>query len=389
MRAPGPLLRRLLLVLAVLVAGAGTAVAVARPVAVAATPRLLIFPDPAPPATDPPATTGPAPATTADTTPAGPAPAPTADPTLQPCFGAAAVDPLKPCDNPGLSLTVFPAPANARSAQKAQRCEHREFSADGLLDVCFFGARPEVATRTVALLGDSHAAHWRAALDTVLEAHHWRAISIQRAGCPLTLAHPNLPGRTRQARCMQWNRAVLRWIAAHPEVSVVFTSQHRGTALPARPGQSPGAARLEGYELAWTKLLLHGVRHIVVIRDTPRNSGRTIPCIEHAVAAGQVPGQVCALTQAYALPPDPSVLAAKALGSTQVQVADLATFFCRRRMCPPVTGGALILRDVSHMTTTYSASLGPYLLRTVDELMQSWPDGADGTLAAAAARRTR
>lgn len=326
---------------------------------------LSLFPPPQPP---PPTTPTPAP----EPAPASTAPAAPAAPTGERCFGAAAVDPANPCENPGLSLSVFPEPALARAAQSNQGCQYRESAADGLLDICFWGAPAETATRTVALLGDSHAAHWRAAMDTVVAAHGWRAISMQRAGCPLTLAHPNLPGAERQAGCMRWNRAVLRWMATHPQIDVVFTSQHRGTVIPPQ-GQSPGAARLAGYIAAWTRLLRRHVRQVVVIRDTPRIAGTTLPCVEQAVAERVPPGAACALSSSFALRSDPAVDAARRLASPQVQVADLATFFCRRRMCPPVTGGALILRDVSHMTTTYSRTLGPYLLQRVDALMASWP----------------
>lgn len=296
----------------------------------------------------------------------------TESPVGQPCFGAAAVDPNRPCSNPGLALTVYPPPQQARALQKNQGCDHRESAAAGLLDICFFGASPREATRTVALLGDSHAAHWRNALDTVIAKHSWRAISIQRAGCPLTLARPDLPGKDRVDGCMNFNKAVQAWMAAHPEIDVVFTSQHRGTVTAPR-GTSVNAARRDGYIKAWLGLLSHSVRQVVVIRDTPRISGATIGCVEQAISDRVAPGDACALKSSYALRSDPAVDAAKALNSPQVQVADLGTFFCRRRLCPPVSGGALVLRDVTHMTTTYSISLGPYLLQRVDKLMESWP----------------
>lgn len=309
--------------------------------------------------------------TLAALTVAAAAPAQTA-PTNEPCFGAASVDPQHPCNNPDLALTVYPPPAQARALQQNQGCDHRESAAGGLLDVCFFGAAPRDATRVVALLGDSHAAHWRNALDFVLAAHGWRAVSMQRAGCPLTLARPDLPSEDRIKGCMDFNKAVQRWIAAHPEIDVVFTSQHRGGALPG-PGESAGRARRNGYIRAWQRLLGGAIRQIVVIRDTPRISTQTIPCVQAAIDAHQNAGEVCALKQSYALRPDPAVDAAKEFDSPQVQVADLGTFFCRRRLCPPVSGGALVLRDVTHMTTTYSTTLGPYLVQRVDALMQSWP----------------
>ena len=49
---------------------------------------------------------------------------------------------------------------------------------------------------------------------------------------------------------------------------------------------------------------------------------------------------------------------------------DLTPFFCDAR-CYPVIGGALVVRDANHMTGTYSATLGPYVLRAFDRLTAS------------------
>jgi hypothetical protein len=291
------------------------------------------------------------------------------DPVTARCFGAASADLGRPCVNAGLASTVFPAPRDARAAQRNEPCRKKQDL--GLLRVCFWGARARAATRTVALIGDSHASHWRAAMQTVVKAKGWRAISISRAGCPLTLARPDLPGPTRKIECLRWNQAVQRWVARHPSVSVVFTGAHLGSVF-ASPGLSMRATQRIGYAKAWRRLLAAGVKQIVVFRDTPRISSATLPCVGRAVAARQAPGTACALPRGYALRPDPGVQAAELERTPRIQVADLSRFFCGPRVCPPVVGGALVLRDVSHMTTTFSATLGPYLLRTVDRLSARW-----------------
>jgi hypothetical protein len=327
-------------------------------------------PEPAPvPAPGPEAAPGPEP------TPA-PAPAPATEPSAerepasQPCFGAAAADPQNPCDNPSLRYSVVPDPGNARAAQRFASCTDIEQTE--ILRACFWGTPAGEATRTVGLIGDSHAAHWRAAMETVVRARRWRAVSIQRAGCPLSAAHPNLPGAARQVGCMRWNEAVQRWLTAHPEISVVFTSNHRGTVIP-RPGQSALRAQWDGYHAAWTRMLSGHVRQVVIIRDTPRLRGTSIPCVVQALAASRSAASSCALPRRYALPADPAVQIARRLRSPQVQVADLSSFMCRTYTCRPVVGGVLVLRDVSHMTTTFSTTLGPYLLNRVNRLAAGWP----------------
>src|SRR5690242_5981126 len=80
------------------------------------------------------------------------------------CFGAAARDALHPCRNPALARSVVPTPVAARRAPNAP-C--RSIQPDGPVLVCEFGVPAEQATATVALIGDSHAGHFRAAVDAV------------------------------------------------------------------------------------------------------------------------------------------------------------------------------------------------------------------------------
>jgi hypothetical protein len=49
----------------------------------------------------------------------------------------------------------------------------------------------------------------------------------------------------------------------------------------------------------------------------------------------------------------------------RVRLVDLTRFFCDGRRCFAVVGGALVNRDVSHMTTAFATTLGPYLLRAL------------------------
>jgi hypothetical protein len=49
-----------------------------------------------------------------------------------------------------------------------------------------------------------------------------------------------------------------------------------------------------------------------------------------------------------------------------MQTVDLTRYFCSAAKCFPVIGGALVLRDTTHMTGVFSASLGPFLGRAVD-----------------------
>jgi peptidoglycan/LPS O-acetylase OafA/YrhL len=274
------------------------------------------------------------------------------------CFAAAARDPEHPCDNPKLRLTVVPTPIEAHK-QRGAPCPKIELR--GLLYVCGFGANPKKATTTVALIGDSHAAHWRAALDTVARERNWAGVSLSHTGCPLSKATKNLP-QPRRSQCVEWNRQVLKWLARHPEVTTVFVSQISGGAGVIAPGRNQLAAQRAGYTAVW-KALPPSVTQVVVLRDTPKVLGDTDSCVEGAIDHHQRAGLACKVSRRSALTQDSAAVAAGALKSPRVKVVDLTEFFCDARSCFPVIGGALVFKDQNHMTETYAKSLAPYLAR--------------------------
>jgi hypothetical protein len=290
--------------------------------------------------------------------------------TSDPCFGAASRDPGKPCDSPALRSAVVPAPWAAQ-VFSPPACD--PIARTGSLFACGWGAPARAAVRTVALLGDSHAAHWRPAVERVARHRSWRGISMSRAGCPITTAVPRLPTRARSLDCMRWNRAVQRWLASRPDVTVVFVSQHRARVVPRR-GQSSRDALREGYLRAWRRMLAHHVQHVIVIRDAPRTTPGTLECVTRAMRARREAGPACAVPRRYALAADPAAAAAAGPRTARIQVADLSDVFCGVRRCPPVIGGALVHRDTSHMTRLFAATLAPFLLKTVERLSSTWRD---------------
>jgi peptidoglycan/LPS O-acetylase OafA/YrhL len=283
------------------------------------------------------------------------------------CFGAAARDPRgRQCANPALNDAVVPTPLQAAKRPNAP-CDVTERT--GSVTVCAF-ARPARPKGTIAIVGDSHAVHWRPALARVAQARGWRALSITRSGCPLSAAAPELQGRALR-RCEQWNREVPQWLARHREVSTVFTAQHSGSRGTARGGRSAFAAQADGYRRAWAALP-PSVERVVVLRDTPTMPGTTPTCVQQAITGHRSAAEGCAAPRRLALPPDPAEATARA-ADDRVRAVDLSRFFCDERRCPPVVGGALVYKDVeSHVTDVYAATLAPFLRREVDALMADW-----------------
>ena len=277
------------------------------------------------------------------------------------CFGAASRDPADPCRNARLSKMVRPKPIDALLEANSE-CTFGQ--RQGELSPCHFGAPAETAAETIALIGDSHAAHWRAAIDTVVAAKNWHGISMTKAGCPFSTAVTDLaePGKTK---CIRWKRQLFRWFAEHPEIKTVITSNHTGGKVVGKGAKGSYRAHVNGYAQAMQNLLAT-VDQVIAIRDVPRNTKNSSECVERAIRKKQNAGPACAVPRDFALKPDPAVPAAKKLDPSRVQLIDMTRFMCSSRLCLPVIGGALVHKDQTHLTRVFATTLGPYLLRQVE-----------------------
>jgi peptidoglycan/LPS O-acetylase OafA/YrhL len=282
------------------------------------------------------------------------------------CFGAAARPPGgPPCSNPALTGEVVPSPVEAASSANAA-CEVVERL--GRVRACAFGRPAQGATATVALIGDSHASHWRAAFDSVAGARGWHGLSVTHTGCPFSRATAALP-QPQRTECVQWNRDTVRWLERHPEIHQVFVAGHTGGDVVGHKGPDAFGAQVRGYRRAW-QALPATVSQVVVLRDTPKMRSATLDCVQDAMDAGQAPATTCAVPRRLALEPDPAVVAATPGDRVgrDVRTIDLTETLCDRRSCYPVVGGALTFKDVDHLTTVFASTLGPYLQRAVQIL---------------------
>jgi hypothetical protein len=246
----------------------------------------------------------------------------------------------------------------------------RTFHREAGVSVCDFGAAPEQATRNVALVGDSHASHWRAALDVVATEHGWRGLSVTHTSCPFSKATKLTPEPTRSS-CARWVKSLPGYFAVHPEIDTLFVVGITGGKVYVPPGHTMFQRKVSGYLDAWSELP-DTIKHIVVIRDTPKMTRSTAGCVDRAMAAHKLAGRTCAVARRAALATDPQVAAARREDMRHVQVVDLTSRLCSSRQCFPVIGGVLVYKDVHHFTLAFSRSLGVPLARAVDQAMSGW-----------------
>jgi hypothetical protein len=274
------------------------------------------------------------------------------------CFGAAARDPELPCVNRKLDYMARPTPAHA-ALESVAPCTTIRDTKPG---VCAFGRSRRRAASTFAVVGDSHAVHWRPALSVLARANRSRGVSITRSNCPFTFAR--IP--PREGYCKGWARSVVRWFTAHPNVHTLFVSAHSGARIDAPPA-TYDETKMNGYTRAWAALPA-SVHEVFVIRDVPHSTSGTRRCVQRAITHHRKPGPDCARPRHAALGADLAVAAAQKAAAARVKVIDLTPFMCDERDCFPAVGGVLVNKDLDHLTRDFSATLGTFLERAVMRL---------------------
>lgn len=216
----------------------------------------------------------------------------------------------------------------------------------------------------VAVVGDSHAAHWVPAVRSIAEDRGWRLHTFTKASCAFTAADLEMPSNSNHStysECSRYNDALIEELTGELRPDLVFTSSSALVDKAGADSDDQDRAQIAaGMARMWESLEDAG-SDIVAIRDTPTSFPRLPECVSrHAAEPG-----ACALARDEAFEAaDPQLIAARETDA-DVRVADLTAEFCLGGTCPPVIGNVLVYRDSHHMTATYSRLLAPFLEEAV------------------------
>jgi hypothetical protein len=214
-------------------------------------------------------------------------------------------------------------------------------------------------SRTVALVGDSHAAQWFPALATIATERGWRLVPFVKFSCRFV----DLPTWSRilkraYTECDAWRELVIQRLQAlQPALTVVASS--RGLA-PINPADAdPGRQGV-----AMGRLLLRMPGRIAVIVDTPQSSYDVPSCISRHLADTTK----CSTTRKTAFSWHHRVLERAAVQESGASLIDLSDAICPTDPCPVVLDGMIVYRDSFHLTATFAASLAPQLLAVLPDI---------------------
>jgi peptidoglycan/LPS O-acetylase OafA/YrhL len=310
------------------------------------------------------ATTAPAPTTAAASTTgaAATSAAPTAaTPTTPPAPTAAATRPL--AELVALQqqlleqgLTTGEVPSNLHPSLNHVRGDLPGVYDDGcVLDPgqtavpdCVYG--DATASTTVAILGDSHAAHWYPALQQISLARHWRLLYFSKKGCPPS--EQPLRNALADRECTPWrDEALAKIIAARPTLTILV-GYHYATAS---GGSGDGLWR-DGMTATLTKL---GdlAPQTLILGDTPTENADVPQCLSgHLKSVG-----ACVSPRSYAVRGDRLEIENQLAAQFGAKTVDPSDWLCTPQACPVIIGDLLVYRDRNHLTPDASVFLAPLL----------------------------
>jgi len=285
-------------------------------------------------------------------------PARSALPSATPAGSAGSTpSPIKPAhdlaNSGALPANVQPALADARADEERLRLDHcLAWEQITVPADCVYGNR--AGTVTIALVGDSHAAHWFPALERFAKHEGWRLVTFVKVACPfIDMPVGNTSLKREYRECADFNEATIaRLKGLKPDLTLI--SMSRIAIHPVDPGDDTVAAK--GVAVARMVARVPGETAIIV--DTPY-AGRDVPA---CLSLHQENVAACAIVRTTAFSHrfgDVEAVAAKASGAGLI---DLTARICvGRDACPVVVNGLIVYRDTGHMTATFSRSLAPAL----------------------------
>ncbi|MDI6024667.1 acyltransferase family protein [Corticibacterium sp. UT-5YL-CI-8] len=199
--------------------------------------------------------------------------------------------------------------------------------------------------KTIAVVGDSHAANWIPALERIATENDWRLLTFTKSACAFSRVEVQLKGKPYTS-CMEWRENVVESIKANP-VDIIFIGQS-----PYRYIDKEVMAR--GLRSIWSELSQSGIR-IIPIQDTPFMPFQPEECL------AKNDSKLCVAPRREVLPPDVFEHASREMNG--IRVVDMNDAICGPENCETIVGNMIVWRDRHHLSATYSAALAPYLAK--------------------------
>ena len=206
---------------------------------------------------------------------------------------------------------------------------HQGYAGSHIRKDCIFGDIR--ANRSIALLGDSHAAQWFPALEIWAKDRGYKLYTFTKSSCPALKIPVKDNGGFKAANCVAFrNEALAEIESIKPELVVLGNFEHYGIS-----------------KAEYAKVDTYKFKHLL-IRDTPWPN-RDIP--------------ICLTSNQYCDTAIPEKIPYKS-----AEIFDPIPLLCSTK-CPAIVDGLLAYRDQTHITVAMSEHLAGALGAKLDSLV--------------------
>ena len=204
----------------------------------------------------------------------------------------------------------------------------------------------------IALVGDSHIAHYSGAFDRLGKIHGWAVDIYSKGRCAFTDA-VNVKNLELSPSCKKFIPAVeAKVLAGHYDL--IVTSRASINEAAAVVGAQQERQSQIGLVSMWSKFTSLGIP-VIVIKDSPRPIANVLRCL------GLKSIDACSISAKKAFKFDPQVGAVAMGHDPLITLVNLDRLFCVDSICKPVIGHVVVYKDFNHLTNTYSKSLSPFI----------------------------
>ncbi|WP_281444851.1 SGNH hydrolase domain-containing protein, partial [Paenarthrobacter nicotinovorans] len=256
--------------------------------------------------------------------------------------GAAALSP-EFVGQPAQEAMIIPAPAAMKDewADIDGLCTGDNVPSDPLLQGCLQNDEPDVVTKEIVVLGDSHAQQYMAALGPIAKQHGWEVVTLLKGSCRF-----GAESVERTDECNEFNKASANYVMEH-KPDAVFTVASLTHA------DAPFETEVPGY-LEGIKPFTDAGIDVVGIRDNPRFSINMPECVQKK--GPDSPDCKAPLEESLA---ESSPLDDYVGKVDRLYLMDMSDFICEQGTCPAVVGNVYVYKDDNHLTKTYVQSMIP------------------------------
>jgi hypothetical protein len=202
------------------------------------------------------------------------------------------------------------------------------------------------ASRTLVVLGDSHAQMWMPAILKWAAQDGWLVRPVVKSACgPYNWDPESAIVDASTPPCRTWLKWAVGQVRSLRPAVTLFTGSYGGRVGPMNDASQRGIASFAAAVTGYSK-------HIVLVRDVDGEKTQPVDCLlsAHATMA----------TCTYAPNADQIQLNVALAGtgsSGGFAFLDTKGWFCFEGQCPMVVGHTIVYRDLTHVTAAYASEL--------------------------------